>query len=252
MDADSFTKWLFSDAGAGWIFGLVSLIVLIISALRRKAIQRVIFQELSRRSLVLISEQIRNKINISFDNQPVENLSQLQANVINGGLDIIKEPTLKIYVPGAKKFLDVSIEGEFGSQSATFIVNDKNVEIKLPFINPVKQHSHRIIISLLMDGDMEGLQVRGNGEGWSIQHEMLGRRLKRHLKASLALYWLVCLVYIAYGFIFVPRTFGISVTEWSWRALVVTSPFLLTFALLLVWTIRLARRISAVTKRLQE
>jgi hypothetical protein len=137
MDKQSFFLWLFSDAGAGWVFGLVSLIGLIISYTRKNRFQRIIFKELRKRSLVDIKKSIRNKIKITFDEKPVSGLSQIHAAIFNDGVNVIKDITLRVYLPENVTFLDVLVEPVSDDFLITNEIENNSLIVKIPYLQQI-------------------------------------------------------------------------------------------------------------------
>jgi hypothetical protein len=236
-----YINWLFSEAGAGWVFGVVSLIALLVSFIKRKT-QRIVFNEIARQSLVSISKSVREKVSISFDDVPVERLSQLKAELINTGSKVIRNATVTIEVPQALTLLDVSFQGEFGKKVAKIEIKDKKVSLTLPYLNPIKPHSHKVLISILLDGRLKDLKVYGSGEGWSVRHSTVQKTLVRQLTLLTVIMLLGFGLSLTYVF-FMEYISGIGRSEVSWRAFRFALPAFILLIAVGVWAFRRTRRI---------
>jgi len=230
MESKSFLDWLFSEAGAGWIFGIVSLIGLLLSLLLRKKPNRLVCKDVSRTSLVKIREEIRDKINVSFNNNPVKNLAQVEMEILNKGSEVIRDILLTVKFSKNTRVLDKSFEVVPENLAVTTdSIGSNQIKIKIPFLNPFHPHKHRIKLNIICDGDIEKYKVIGSGEGWSVQPlGFPGKKeaLKNYWKAMAALFIEILFEW----FVFVPlieRHWGISPSEWSLRAFLAALPFLL-------------------------
>lgn len=228
---ERFLGWLFSGAGAGWFVGIVSLIGFLLSLLLRKRPNRLVCKEVSRTSLVKIRKEFRDKINVSFNNNPVKDLAQVEMYIFNKGSEVIRDILLIVEFSKNTRVLIKSFE-VFPENLAvtTNSIENNQVKIKIPFLNPFRPHKHRIKLNIVCDGDIEKYKVIGSGEGWSVQSLRFPSKKelkKRHLKTMAALFieLLAFLIYIP----FVERHWGISSSEYSLRAFLAYFPFILIF-----------------------
>ncbi len=228
---ERFLGWLFSGAGAGWFVGIVSLIGFLLSLLLRKRPNRLVCKEVSRTSLVKIRKEFRDKINVSFNNNPVKDLAQVEMYIFNKGSEVIRDILLIVEFSKNTRVLIKSFE-VFPENLAvtTDSIENNQVKIKIPFLNPFRPHKHRIKLNIVCDGDIEKYKVIGSGEGWSVQSLRFPSKKelkKRHLKTMAALFieLLAFLIYIP----FVERHWGISSSEYSLRAFLAYFPFILIF-----------------------
>ena len=231
MNLYSFFGWLLSEAGAGWIFGIL---VLLISIFARKKIQRVVCKEIGVTSVVRIKEILQEKITIHFNDKPVENLAQIENEIYNEGTKVIKDVVLTFKYPQGTKILDVlpeKIERE--------PIEDRQVRVRIPYLNP-RRHKHKVRATMIVDGTAENIQVTGGGEGWSIRSITLPTTTQ--LKSRLIIYSVLMLAvgisFLPYIHIIVRPIFGIYPSKISARAFLVILPWLLPFFGLYFWTIR--------------
>ena len=231
MESKSFLDWLFSAAGAGWTVGIASLIGLLYTYLVRKRPNKLVCKEVSRTSLVKIREEVRDKIDVSFNNNPVKNLAQVEMDIFNKGSEVIKNILLTVKFSKNTRVLATSFEVVPENLAVTMdSIKSNQVKIKITFLNPIRPHKHRIKVNIVCDGDIEKYKVIGSGEGWSVQSLRFPSKKelkKRHLKTMAALFieLLAFLIYIP----FVERHWGISSSEYSLRAFLAYFPFILIF-----------------------
>ena len=143
--------WIFSEAGAGWTFGLVSLLILVVTHYRKIGPQQLVFEETLKTTPVSIREEMRSRITIQLDGVPVENISQLKASIKNTGGKVIKEPELQITFPTETKVIDASFIN--GSQGNTIAINHNEVTITMPFLNSFRDHAHVEKVTFTLTGN---------------------------------------------------------------------------------------------------
>lgn len=232
MESKSFLGWLFSEAGAGWIIGIVSLIGLLLSLLLRKRPNRLICKEVSRTSLVKIRKEVRDKIDVSFNNNPVKNLAQVEMDIFNKGSEVIRNILLTVKFSKTTRVLAKSFEVVPENLAVTMdSIESNQVKIKIPFLNPIRPHKHRIKANIVCDGDTEKYKVIGSGEGWSVQSLRFPSKKeleKRRWKTTAALFIELLLAWFVY-IPFVERHWGIPPSEYSLRAFLAFFPFILIF-----------------------
>jgi len=230
MESKSFLDWFFSAAGAGWTVGIVSLIGLLYTYLVRKRPNRLAFKEVSRTSLVKIKKEVRDKINVSFNNNPVKNLAQVETDIFNKGSEVIRDILLTIKFSKNTRVLATSFEVVPENLEVTMdSIKSNQVKIKIPFLNPIRPHNHRIKANIVCDGDIEKYKVIGSGEGWSVQSIRFPSKresAKNYLKMIAALFIEFLLTWFVY-IPFIERYWGISPSEYSLRAFLSTLPFIL-------------------------
>lgn len=232
MEPKSFLDWLFSAAGAGWTVGIVSLIGLLYTYLVRKRPNRLVCKKVSKNSLVKIRKEFRDKINVSFNNNPVKNLAQFEMDIFNKGSEVIRNIWLTVKFSKTTRVLDKSFEVVPENLAVTMdSIESNQVKIKIPFLNPIRPHKHRIKLNIVCDGDIEKYKVIGSGEGWSVQSLRFPSKKeleKRYWKMMAALFIEILLLW----FVFIPfieRHWGISPSEWSLRAFLAGLPIILIF-----------------------
>lgn len=232
MEPKSFLDWLFSVAGAGWTVGIVSLISLLYTYLVRKRPNRLICKEVSRTSLVKIRKEVRDKIDVSFNKNPVKNLAQVEMDIFNKGSEVIRDILLTVKFSKNTRVLAKSSEVFPENLAITMdSIESNQVKIKIPFLNPIRPHKHRIKANIVCDGDIEKYKVIGSGEGWSVQSLRFPskKELKKRLwKTNAALFIELLLAWFVY-IPFIERHWGISSSEYSLRAFLTLLPFILIF-----------------------
>lgn len=232
MESKSFLGWLFSEAGAGWIFGTVASIGLLLSLLLRKRPNRLVCKEVSRTSLVKIRKEVRDKIDVSFNNNPVKNLAQVEMDIFNKGSEVIRDILLTVKFSKNTRVLAKSFEVVPENLAVTTdSIESNQIRIKIPFLNPIHPHKYRIKLNIVCDGDIEKYKVIGSGEGWSVQSLRFPSKKESEIRywimmAALSIeFLLACFIYIP----FVDRHWGISPSEYSSRAFLTCLPIILIF-----------------------
>lgn len=238
---ERFLAWLFSAAGAGWAVGIVAIISLLYTYLVRKRPNRLICKEVSRTSLVKIRKEVRDKIDVSFNNNPVKNLAQVEMDIFNKGSEVIRDILLTVNFSKKTRVLATSFEAIPENLVVTMdSIGSNQIRIKIPFLNPIRPHKHRIKAIIVCDGDTEKYKVIGSGEGWSVQSLRLPSKKesgKSYWKMMAALFIELLLGWFVF-FPFIERHWGISPSEWSLRAFLA----LLPFNLIVLVTILLGRK----------
>ncbi|MGA9349654.1 MAG: hypothetical protein WBW48_12745 [Anaerolineae bacterium] len=236
--------WLFSEAGAGWIFGVVSLVALIITHLRKARPSRLVFHETRNIEPVKIRESMRDRINIQFDGELVENLSQVEADLMNSGGAVIESPEITVTFPSEVRILDALLVDKPTGGSVAF--EENKASIRLPFLNPHREYQHVERVSFTLSGKADRLLVEGMAPGWSVRHLRIPTEKER---TRTAMRWLVgfgaaMLLFVVYGFL-VDRWFGIPMSEVSLRAFIYYLPAILAWVLFFVLGARsINRRIA--------
>ncbi len=103
---DAFISWLFSDGGAGWIFGVITIIVFIVSRKRDLRATRIVVKEIRRIEPISVRSSIKDKIKISFDGREIGELGQIDLDIYNEGKDTISNASVVIEVPAELEILD--------------------------------------------------------------------------------------------------------------------------------------------------
>lgn len=230
MESISFLDWIFSEAGAGWIFGIVTLIGLLLSLYLRKRPNRLVCKEIGRISLVKIRKEVRDKIDVSFNNEPVKNLALVGMDIFKKGSEVIRDILLTVKFTENTRVLATYLEVVPENLAVTTnSIESNQAKIIIPFLNPIRPHKHRIKVNIVCDGDIEKYKVIGSGEGWSVQ--LLRLPSKKELKRR---FWImICGVFIIFllaTFIyspFVEQHCGIPSTEISLRSFLAFLPIIL-------------------------
>ena len=230
----SFTDWLIGEAGAGWVFGLVSTTALIVTAVRRAKPSIVNVKEIGVRDPVVVRDHVAERVRISFDHETVPSLGQVDLEILNGGSEPIPASNIIVQLAPATMILDIFVkEGkEFVEASAV----DNNVLVEWNYLNPLKPHRQAVRISVLTTGDARVRRVTGGGQGWSVRHipapsiEAITRREIRNNLITAFLFPTALL----YGK-WVEYRFGIPIDELSSRAFITSLPVSLGFISWLYW-----------------
>ena len=222
-------RWLFSEAGAGWTFGIVSTTAFIISLRRHARPPRLVARETYHASLVRVREEIRNAIEVRFRGHVITDLGHVGFQLSNSGSAPIKDALIRVRFSRETKILDAGPSERDPVPRCTVVPLDNEVSISIPYLNPVRDHSHNLSFSVLVSGPTQIDAVIGAGEGWSAQlvSAPTWRQATRGIELSLlaSLLWL-----LAYSFLVIPplnRYLGITNDELSLRVALVILPMTL-------------------------
>ncbi len=216
------SKILASIGGAA----ATGIFTFIIWWLNRKRPNIIECRETSVLSLLRIPSSIRPNVHVRFKEEPVANLAQLGLQLRNIGGETMKDIKLNLSFSEDTRVL------QYATSSIECDVNQPSpheIEIHLPFLNPFDQHKEFLDIIMLCDGTVEGLRVRGRGEGWSVRHVTANAIIKKGLRkfttvnaSLLALY-----VILSFSYMFtIEMVTGMPANEVSLRSLVYGSPVL--------------------------
>jgi len=232
MNSASFLDWFSSQTVSAWIVAACSIAGLMITLFIRKRPQRVVCREITKTSLVRIRESAKKKIVIFFKDKPVENLAQLETEIYNAGTEVIENIELTFKYPEGTKILDVP---EITPNDIEVEIKDHQVQVKIPYLNPLRQHKHKPRVTMVVDGTVDNVQVIGGGKGWSTRQITFPtqRQLKFRLKLSVVLFFAVGLLVILFG-----RIMEIESYEVSKRTVLLALSCLVVVGGLYIWAIR--------------
>lgn len=168
---DKWADWLLSEAGAGWVIGILSLLALILTNIRRVRPQRVLCREVGTYRLASLAHAARTRLAVLFDGQPVEMPSQLLVEILNEGFKTIKHVVLVMEFPCYTKVLCAeanTLPEHF--ETSVSIISPNKVRVSTPFLNPFREHKHSIRVSFVCDGPPLCVKVVGGGVDWSVRH----------------------------------------------------------------------------------
>lgn len=247
MGVRGFLSWLFSDAGAGWFFGFASLIGLAYSVWTKKKPKRIVCRETGRFSLVRIRKGALERIAVFFDGERVEKLTQLEAEIVNEGSEAITDAALEFNFPDGTRILHFSWDAEPKTlEVATHMIAGNQIRVKMPFLNPTRDHGDRVRVIAVCSGSVDGTTVAGGGEGWSVSFvalpplEYLRKRVIATQICLLATVVASAALTVASG-----RFWGIDTNDASPQSFYLFVPFLLVCGLTMWASIRSSSRLTA-------
>lgn len=254
MEHHPILDWLFSAAGAGWVFGLISCAALLAEWLGSRRGAKLICKE-DLKSYVMSSG---GRIGVTFDGSPVKALALAKFGVYNSARKVIGPIALRLVFPQTSKILDArsEITPKTSEPQASVEFSKNEVRVGLPYLNPFRAHKHRVSIAVILDGEFENVEVIGGGPGWSVAREgipgsaELKRRWAIMITAFAACLALMFLVYAP----FIRTHYGISDKEVSPRAFAAFLPAILVLSGL-VWVLsrwilkpQIMREVSRILK----
>jgi hypothetical protein len=161
----SFVTWLFSEAGAGWVFGVVSLLTLVISFLYRRKGRHVVFRELETASLIDIRKEVRDRIKVIYDGREIHALGFIQGELFNPGFDVIKDCYITLSLPKPAHIIDVVAVSSLDGCTLAITFQDQIATVAVPFLNSYRGHRHTVVVAMTYDGDPEDVAIVGSGAG---------------------------------------------------------------------------------------
>jgi hypothetical protein len=216
--------WVLSSAGAGWVFGLVSLLVLVAKWVRDRSEQKLICSE----GFHFVIASAGGRIGVTYDGKPVKRLAAASFDVTNAGLNPIKNIVLRLVFPAESVVLGALCENHPRTvdRQNTAEWAGNGLTIKVPYLNPYEAHRDRIHILAMVDGETEGATVIGGGEGWSLAKRRLPSRVQVKLRQAvvLAVFAATILVALLVYRPFVMRHYGIDLNGWGLSAVIASSP----------------------------
>lgn len=237
MPSNDFLSWLFSDAGAGWVFGFVSLFTVIIAFIGRKRPTRVVFREVLRSSLGNFRDEFKKSIQILVDGKMVKELGQIEVEIYNDGTSPITSPAITLTMPPYSKILDIAVETQEDFSVNSEIIDNKGT-IKFPYLNPVREHGHFIKASVIVDGNMKNLEVTGSGVGWSVRH--LPTITTDEVMARMFIFLLGGILLAGLSSLYsklIEYLFSINMDEFNLKSFLYSLPFYLLFGWFIWWVV---------------
>ena len=216
------------ENAAGWIVAAVAMIGLFLQWRSRKRPRLLVCREVARMSLVSIKRKARDRIAILFDDKPVANLAQMEVDVTNDSNEVIRDIALHLRFHDETRILDISYTPDPENlQVSTQSVEANAAQITIPFMNPSREHNHRIRASIVCDGDVEGIEVLGGGAGWSVKMKSLPSEQQARRRNGIGLAVVAVTTIAAMVYIWSTSwLFDIPGDEWSARAFLAVLPAL--------------------------
>ncbi len=173
IDWNAFKSWVFSDAGAGWVFGALTIITTVtITLIRRKRPNIIVCKEVDKFTLIKINRKVKENTLIKYKNSEIKDLAQIDLEFFNNGAETIKNLEIKISLPENTKILDV-ITNKTSDVVGKKIIGDNSIDINLAYLNSYNDHKSKASMSIVCDGDIRNIDVHGGGAGWSLKHKKL-------------------------------------------------------------------------------
>ena len=172
----------------GWILSIVQ--ILLRYKADNKPAQKITCREVSHTSLVRIQKDVLERIEVSFDERPVQRLGQIDLELFNSGTSIISSPVIRFEFPRQTVILSNVPKvkpiqpPEFEMVCEVSKTENNIADLKLPYLNPRKDLKTHITLSFVCDGNVQDLKIIGGGEGWSVNYVTPEARNKRKTTLS--------------------------------------------------------------------
>ncbi|MDQ3802540.1 MAG: hypothetical protein M3416_01600 [Acidobacteriota bacterium] len=152
---------------------MVSLVAFIATVYNRKRPNRLVINELRKARLIDVRDEVGDKVQITYSGKPVEILWQVNLEIFNEGVDAIKGAEISCSLPEGVNILEISLISSTGALPAETNISENKATIKLPYVNPYREHQHVIKLSINTDHEVGAIRFEGAGGGWSVRHAPL-------------------------------------------------------------------------------
>jgi len=243
---ENFWNWFIGEAGAAWIFGVLGILGVVYTWLKRPRPPKVIVQEVERLKLLDIHPSQREKLKVFYidpeGQQAIENLEQKKVVIYNTGTKDILEPVklrMRFYQKIEKvdkwkfwRFVldnpECTLEPIPPDKSSSWV----DIDVQIPYLNSYPNHKHYLTGYLISDGEMEIELVKRIGKGWSSRYvtPQAVRKMETRLGLPIAIVTLLLVIF------FPPAVFRLTKQQPGglWETLqTVVLVFALVFALLM-------------------
>jgi hypothetical protein len=240
---NEFLHWLSTEAAAGWGLGIVSFSGLVWTLVGRKRPNRLAYSEIDKSSLIDINTKIRDRIKVTYNQQPIERLGHVRAEIYNEGSTTIHNATFTLRVSEPVRILEIAAVSSADGCQVACQSDERQATITASYVNPYRDHNHTLVVSMLVDGNIPKIEISGGGDGWSLRQARDQARTRPAIGIGfglLTLGWLYAfLLYSAY----VEINLKIPSREISGRSFVAALPALLSLgAIFFIFSLALRPR----------
>ncbi len=253
MTLESFRDWLFSDAGAGWVFGILAIIVAIVRDIRRKRRPSIItVTETDRTSLVRVRPMVGERIEVTFDGAKIANLGLVEIEMVNNGEKVIRGAHIALRFSESTKPLEARrLSEQNDADLSSEMTGPNEVTVSIPYLNPYREHQHVARLQIIVDGEPKLIGLRGDGEGWSARLTDWAGPVS--LRRDLSRTWRVLIIlgcFVAAYLLVADHYFSLTLNTIGigWKILFVVPVFLI----LIFATTLLLRVLGRLLKRIPE
>jgi hypothetical protein len=131
-----------------------------------------------------MGSEIRDKIQITYEGQPIDNLHHSMLRIMNTGEAPAKDICLYFTLEGLgpDDFLEVTLTNINEVQQLTMNPLGSSHQLftlEIPFLNPWKEHKDYLDVEFYAPKPVTVREVLGNGLGWSAKYIDKARPMKR-------------------------------------------------------------------------
>ncbi len=162
-------SFLISALGNGWLLAIISLILNFAQLIKRQRPAVLECEITDITNLTKINNNIRNKIQIIYNDKKVTNLTLINIIFLNSGTTAIVKPTITISFPNKVNIFGITGNIKKGSFDK-FKISGNVLSVTFPYINSYKDHKIKTSIDILCDKTIneQELSISGGGENWSL------------------------------------------------------------------------------------
>lgn len=170
MDFGEVLRWLFSEAGAGWVLFLGSAVAWVVKCVLDRRPKRVACREIERASLVSVQRAVGDRVSVHFDGRPVESLALTRVEITNESLETLPEVSLHLCLPEDTIVLDHWVQSTPENLDVkAWVTSEGQIALSLPYLNSTRKHGDTLTLTVICSGDLAGTEALGRGPEWSVR-----------------------------------------------------------------------------------
>jgi hypothetical protein len=180
MGPQDWIQWLTNEAISNYIVFIAGIIVgimgrLIAQRLTRKRPSLIRVEKSFQGQLVSIDAEVKDKLQVTYDGRPIDELYQAIFTVNNTGDEPIEDIEITFYLQGFEEhdFLEAVLTNaeEIQKIKVSPLGPDFNAfAIHLPFLNPRRKYEDYLGVTLYAPKPLTVKAVTGKGYGWGTKY----------------------------------------------------------------------------------
>jgi hypothetical protein len=180
MEPGDWIRWLTNEAVSNYIVFISGIIVgiigwLIARRLTRKRPSLVRIEKKFQGQLISIDDQVKDKLQITYDEQPINELYQAVFTINNTGDEPIGDIEITFHLEGLEEqdFLEAVLTNPEGIEEIKVSPLGPGFDsftIGLPFLNPRRKYEDYLGVTLYAPRPLAVKTVTGKGFGWGTKY----------------------------------------------------------------------------------